>query len=64
MSGARPSRPPLFTLRTLVILIAAALFGLGAGWLTYLGSPHPAAAVLAGFGAFGACLVGLHQLVE
>ena len=42
MSGARPSRPPLFTLRTLVILLAAALFGLGAGWLTYLGSPHPA----------------------
>jgi hypothetical protein len=64
MSGARPSRPPLFTVRTLVILIVAVLFGLGAGWLTYLGSPHAASAVLAGIGALGACLVGLHQLVE
>jgi hypothetical protein len=64
VTGTRSSRPPLFALRTLVILIVATLVGLGAGWLTYLGSPHPAAAVLAGFGAFGACLVGLHQLVE
>lgn len=63
MTASR-SRPPLFTLRTLVILIVSLLVGVATGWLTYLGSPHVPAAVLAGLAACGACMVGLHQLVE
>jgi len=64
VSGARPTRPPLFTLRTLVILVFSLLVGLGVGWLTFINAPNAAAAVLAAFAAFGACLAGLHQLVE
>lgn len=65
MTRARASqRPPLFTLRTLVILVVAVLLGLGAGYLTYMGTGELPQAVLAGFGAFGGGLVGLHQLVE
>jgi hypothetical protein len=54
----------LFTLRTLVILVFSLLVGLGVGWLTFINAPNAAAAVLAAFAAFGACLAGLHQLVE
>lgn len=57
-------RPPLLPLRTLVILLAAVLFGLGAGWLTYLNTKSIPGALLAGAAAFGGGLVGLHQLVE
>ncbi len=65
MTRARsPQGPPLFTLRTLVILVVAALFGIAAGVLTYMGTKKLPEAVLAGGGAFGACLLGLHQLVE
>jgi hypothetical protein len=65
MTRARsPRRPPLFTLRTLVILVVAALFGIAAGVLTYMGTKKLPEAVLAGGGAFGVCLLGLHQLVE
>lgn len=57
-------RPPLFTLRTLVILVFSVLFGLAAGWLTYLSAKALPGAILAGGTAFGGCLLGLHQLVE
>jgi hypothetical protein len=56
--------PPLFTLRTLVILVVSVLFGLAAGWLTYLSTKALPGAVLAAGAAFGGCVVGLHQLVE
>jgi hypothetical protein len=47
-----------------VILVVDVLSGLGAGRLIYLGTATLPPAVLAGFGAVGACLVALHQLVE
>jgi hypothetical protein len=65
MTRARsPQRPPLFTVRTLVILVVATLVGIAIGILTYMGTKRAPGALLAGAGAFGACLIGLHQLVE
>jgi hypothetical protein len=60
----RTHRPPLFTLRTLVILSVSLLVGLGIGSLTYVSKRNVADAVLAGVTAFGASLVAMHQLVE
>lgn len=59
----RSSRPPL-TLRTLVLLLAAVLTGIGAGMLTYLGGQNAALAVLGGVAAAAAALKALDSLVD
>ncbi|PYC74110.1 hypothetical protein C7C46_24300 [Streptomyces tateyamensis] len=59
-----PAGPPAFLgLRTAVILVAATVVGLVAGTLTFFSTRSPAGAVLAGLTAFGASVLGLHQLI-
>jgi hypothetical protein len=56
-SSTSAQRAPLFTLRNLVILVGAGLFGIAAGGLTYMGTKKLPEAMLAGGGASGACLL-------
>ena len=58
---SRPSRPPLLTTRTAVVLLLGLVCGASAGVLTYLaGDDNAAAAVLAGLAAFGAAAAFFH----
>lgn len=57
-------KPPLLTLRTMVLLLVAIAVGAGAGILTYLSGQHPAAAIIAGTGTFGGVLIWLNTVVE
>ncbi|MGZ9929299.1 hypothetical protein ACXNSR_05340 [Streptomyces sp. NC-S4] len=52
------------TLHAAVVLIAAALIGLAAGGLAFLGGTGPALAVLAGLSAAGAAVPVLHGLIR
>ncbi|GAA1108071.1 hypothetical protein [Kitasatospora arboriphila] len=54
---------PFLTLRTVVVLLAAAVIGLVVGGLTFLSTRSAAGAVLAGLTAFGASVLGLHKLI-
>ncbi|MFD7907059.1 hypothetical protein ACFV4G_33075 [Kitasatospora sp. NPDC059747] len=69
MSSPTPTPPnqsetePLLTVRTAIILLTAAVIGLVAGGLTYLGTRSTPGAALAGLTAAGASVVGLHQLI-
>lgn len=57
---SRPSRPPLLTTRTAVVLLLGLVCGASAGVLTYLAGDNTAAAILAGLAAFGAATAFFH----
>ncbi|WP_371502985.1 hypothetical protein OG871_37575 [Kitasatospora sp. NBC_00374] len=54
---------PLLTVRTTIILLAAAVIGLVAGGLTLLGGGPAPDAVLAGLTGAGASVPVLHKLI-
>ena len=56
----RPSRPPLLTTRTAVVLLLGFAAGATAGVLTYLAGHDMATAVLGGFAAFGGGVAFFH----
>ncbi len=63
--GSNPApKPPLLTLRVVVLLLTSVLVSVGTGVLTHLSGQPTATAVLAGAGAFAATLVGLHEIVD
>ncbi|WP_380282518.1 hypothetical protein [Kitasatospora purpeofusca] len=55
---------PFLTVRTVVVLLTAAVIGLVVGGLTFLGGGHSAAAAVAGLVAFGPSVTGLHKLIS
>ncbi|MFD8703750.1 hypothetical protein ACFV1W_14180 [Kitasatospora sp. NPDC059648] len=59
----QPGPPPLLTVRTTLVLLAAAFIGLVAGGLTFLGGGPAASAVLAGLAASGVSVPALHKLI-
>ncbi|MBB2910852.1 hypothetical protein FHS43_002115 [Streptosporangium becharense] len=59
-----PAKPPLLTLRTLVILFAAVGVGILIGVLSYMGGVLAPLAVVAGLSAAGAAVVGLHAFLD
>ena len=63
-AGAPTPSRTLMTLRTLVVLVVALIFGAVAAALTFATGKGIAPAVLAGLGAFGASVKILHDLVE
>ena len=63
-SPSTPSRPPLLSLRSFVILVVALLIGAVAGALTWLSAHSIPGAILVGGGSFGGALKVIHELVE
>lgn len=68
MSGKTPKvsgddRPPLFTVRSALILLLAFLAGVLIAILMIAAGNPAAAAALAGLGAFGGTLVASHQMI-
>ncbi|MEE1782673.1 hypothetical protein PUR71_07015 [Streptomyces sp. SP17BM10] len=62
---ASPPEPdPFLTVRTAIILLAAAFIGLIAGGLTFLSGGPAAGAVLAGLTGFGLSVPVLHKLIR
>ncbi|GAA2886605.1 hypothetical protein GCM10010517_50370 [Streptosporangium fragile] len=59
-----PAKPPLFTLRTLVILFAAAGVGILMGALSFMGGVLIPLAIVTGLTASGATIVGLHAFLD
>jgi hypothetical protein len=59
-----PSRSPLLSLRSLVLLVVALLIGAVGGALTWLSTHSAPGAIFAGGATFGAALKLLHELVE
>lgn len=59
-----PAKPPLLSLRSLVLLAMAIAIGLAAGALTYVSELSTPASILLGAGAFATTLKLLHDLVE
>jgi hypothetical protein len=59
-----PAARPLLTLRTLVLILVAAIVGASAVALTIVAEGSLATAALAGAGSFAASLKLLHELVE
>lgn len=58
-----PPSDPLLSLRSSVLLLIAALIGIGVGVLTvFAGQPVPTA-IIAGGGAAGASLMALEKLI-
>jgi hypothetical protein len=56
--------PPPFSLRTVVILLVAAIAGLIVGILTFLAGQNVAASALAGICTSGVTLAGAHTLIQ
>jgi hypothetical protein len=59
-----PDRPPLLTLRAAVVLLLAALAGIGSGILIGLTGTHPAQAVLSGIVAAGGTAAFFHNAID
>ncbi|GAA3123124.1 hypothetical protein [Streptosporangium carneum] len=62
--GSPSAKPPLFTLRTLLVLSTAVVVGLVIGVLSFMGGVAPPLAVVAGLSACGLTVVGLHTLLD
>ncbi|MFF1909127.1 hypothetical protein [Kitasatospora sp. NPDC058218] len=59
-----PEPSPFLTVRTALVLLAAAVIGLVIGGLTFLSGGHAAVAAVAGLTASGASVLGLHTLIS
>lgn len=61
----KPHPPPtLLSVRSLTIMVAAALIGVAVSGLTLLGGLHLALSVLAGLSAAGATTANLHKMLD
>lgn len=61
---AKKKPQPLFSVRVAVILQAAVIIGVAAGWLSYLVAPILPGAVGAGLAAGCMAVVLLHRLID
>ncbi|MBM4487804.1 hypothetical protein MWT96_24690 (plasmid) [Prescottella equi] len=59
-----PPSEPLLSLRSAVLLLIAALIGIGVGVLTVFAGQPVATAIIAGGGAGGASLMALEKLIR
>jgi hypothetical protein len=59
-----PHQQPILTQRAAIIFVSGLVIALIAGVLAHLAGSKPAAAVLAGGGAFAGAVALLHQLIS
>lgn len=63
MPGSKPTKQPLLTLRTAVVLFCALIVGATVGGLTYLGSREIVGGILAGGTAFAGAVIWLDNVI-